>query len=87
MNPDTWNDRRDRELGTQGLGPYADYHHEECPSCHESAEAVDMHRVGESDVYICDACLELLRAGELSTPTDVQAAIRADRTRSGRLDR
>lgn len=73
MSIDAMMDRRDRELGAQGHGPYAPDVYDECSSCGTAAMVDDMHEVGtDTGVWLCDDCTDLLRRGEMLRAQDAE---------------
>lgn len=70
---DSMMDRRDRELGEMGHGPYAPDVYDECDCCGNVAMVDDMHEVGtDTGVWLCDDCTGLLRRGEMLRATDAE---------------
>lgn len=70
---DSMMDRRDRELGAMGHGPYAAEAYDDCACCGNAAMVDDMHEVGtDTDVWLCEDCTELLRRGEMLRPQDAE---------------
>ena len=70
---DTMMDRRDRELGAMGCGPYAADVYDDCACCGNAAIVDDMHEVGtDTGVWLCDDCTELLKRGEMLRATDAE---------------
>lgn len=73
MSIDAMMDRRDRELGAMGYGPYAADVYDDCACCGNVAMVDDMHEVGgDTGVWLCDDCTELLKRGEMLRATDAE---------------
>lgn len=69
---DLWRDREDQRLGKMGVGPYATDAFDDCACCGNSAMVDDMHEVGDTGVWLCDDCTDLLRRGEMLRAADAE---------------
>lgn len=70
---DSMMDRRDRELGAMGHGPYAGDVYDECACCGSVSMIDDMHEVGtDTCVWLCVDCTDLLRRGEMLRAADAE---------------